>query len=252
MVKTRTHSSPSTLATQPSTNTMATLQSSDLDVDMAALHTQGTAPQDPHQEPEQELNFPGLVQVVNPRGRPPPPELAREVRDNRQQAGPDFVLADPNFDWNLMALPAETNFPLPCEGNVQEIAAGLLAHIPFMQGRDLHDAKFVLRVVLMWPDLTDQDRKDIFQRLNVYAIVASIGWPTAIAACLANSRSSAFYLPQGVQVVQQGQRQQQNQQQPQNNRQRQNNQRQQPQQQQRNAPAPAPAPAQQRNRRRQN
>lgn len=243
---------------------MATLQSSELYADMAALHTQGTPPQDP----EQELNFPGLVQAVNPRGRLPPPdlqdvltqqtailrELAREVRDNRQQApqqraDPDFVPADPNFDWNLMALPAETNFQLPCEGKVQEIAAGLLARILFMQGRDLHDAKFVLRVVSMWPDLTDQDRKDIlFQRLNVYAIVASVGWPTAIAACSANSRSSAFYLPQGVQVVQQGNRQQQQQQQPNNNRQRRNNQRQQPQQQQRNAPAPAPAP--QRNRRR--
>lgn len=133
-------------------------------------------------------------------------ELAREVRENRQQApqqpaDPDFVPADPNFDWNLMALPAETRFPLPCEGKVQGIAAGLLARIPFMQGRNLNDAKFVLRVVSMWSDLTDQDHKYIFQRLNVYAIVPNVGWPTAIAACTANSRSSAFYLPQGVQVV---------------------------------------------------
>lgn len=47
----------------------------------------------------------------------------------------------------------------------------------------------------MWPDLTDADRRDIFQRLNMYAIVAKVDWLTAITACSANSRFGAYYLP---------------------------------------------------------
>lgn len=187
MVKTRT--------TTASTSNMGTLPS-DLDTEMAALHTQTMPLAAQDLDPQ---NLPGLDEAVNPHGHPPPPdlqdvltqqtailrELGREVLDNRQQAAqqpadPDFVRADPNFNWNLMALPAETNFPLPCESKVQEIAAGLLARIPFMQGRDLYDAKFMLRFLSMWPDLTDADRKDIFQRLNVYAIVANVGWPTPL------------------------------------------------------------------------
>lgn len=92
---------------------MATLPS-DLDAEMAALHTQTTPPAGQDLDPQ---NFPDLDKEVNPRGRPPPPdlqdvltqqtatlrELAREVRDNRQQAAqqpadPNFVSADPNFD----------------------------------------------------------------------------------------------------------------------------------------------------------
>lgn len=78
---------------------------------------------------------------------------------------------------------------------MQEITAGLLARIPFMQ--KVTYMMFVLRVVSMWPDLTDADRTVIFQRLKVYGIVANVGWPTAIDGCTANSRSSEFYLAQG-------------------------------------------------------
>lgn len=63
--------------------------------------------------------------------------------------------------------------------------------------------RFILQMTAMWHNMVDDDRRRIFQRLNVYAIVAQVGWPTAIATCTANSAAGELYLPQGVQVMRQ-------------------------------------------------
>lgn len=49
-----------------------------------------------------------------------------------------------------------------------------------MTARDQHDARFAMAAD--WPDLDDEGRHLVFQRLNLYAIVASYGWSTAIAS----------------------------------------------------------------------
>lgn len=132
-------------------------------------------------------------------------ELAQRLKALTPPAQPaqdaDYVPEDLAFNWDLLMVPSDTNFPVPCIGKVQQIAAGLLNRLPFLRGRDLHDARFVLQMTGMWKDLQDEDRKRIFQRLNVYAIVAQVGWPTAIAACTANPAAANYYLPPGVQVA---------------------------------------------------
>lgn len=119
-----------------------------------------------------------------------------------------------------LELPAETLFPVPCPGPVQRIAADLLIRLPTMTARDQHDARFVLAMAADWPDLVDEARHIFFQRLNLYAIVASYGWPTAIASSTAVSAAPAnLILPPVVVLVecaynnnsQQNQRQQQEQ-----------------------------------------
>lgn len=44
----------------------------------------------------------------------------------------------------------------------------------------MYHLPFVLQGTAMRPDATDEDRKWTFQRLNVYAIVAQVGWPTVM------------------------------------------------------------------------
>lgn len=82
----------------------------------------------------------------------------------------------------------------------------------------------------MRPDASDEDRKRTFQRLNVYAIVAQVGWPYD---------SYEYRLPRGVQVVQQNQRQQK----PNHGRRNRQSQRQNQQTQAHQPAATAPAPA---------
>lgn len=56
-------------------------------------------------------------------------------------------------------------------------------------------------------------RTRVFQRINPYAIVATHGWPTSIAANMASTNSLQCFLPPGVQpVVQQPRQDQQRQQ----------------------------------------
>lgn len=64
-----------------------------------------------------------------------------------------------------------------------------------------------------WEDMEVELRTRVFQRLNLYAIVTTHGWPTAIAATTASTNSLQCFLPLGVQPVVQQPRQQQNQQQ---------------------------------------
>lgn len=67
-----------------------------------------------------------------------------------------------------------------------------------MVGQDQHEARFVLQVVSLWPDLSDEERHWTFQRLNVYCIVAALGWTAATAACASSTATTDFVLPPDV------------------------------------------------------
>lgn len=112
-----------------------------------------------------------------------------EVANQPNQAPTVDVPKDPNLNWTLQKLPAETKFPVPCTVVVQRIAADLLARLPTMAARDQHDARFVLAVVSDWPNLDDEMRNITFQRLNLYTIVAAYSWPTALLHLLRCRRS---------------------------------------------------------------
>lgn len=75
---------------------------------------------------------------------------------------------DPDFRWERLAVPPETDFPVPGDGVVQRMASSLLAELPTLTGRDHHEARFVLSMASLWPDLNEEDKKIVFQRLNVY------------------------------------------------------------------------------------
>lgn len=145
---------------------------------------------------------------------------------------------DPNFNWVALRSTLETPFPMPPTGTVQRIVAGLFAKIQTggLTGRYLHEARFAVDMMADWEDMDDELRTRVFQRVNLYAIVAAHGWPTAIAANTVSSNPLVCVLPPGIQPVA-AQRQQQ-QQQPRARGGRQRNQ--QPAAQ---APPPAPAPA---------
>lgn len=106
--------------------------------------------------------------------------------------------ADPNFNWERLVLPPETNFQVSGDGQIQRMASQLFARVPTMARRDQHGARFVLQVVSLWPDLSDEDRHWTFQRLNVYCIVAVLGWPAATAVCASTTVTTNFVLPPGV------------------------------------------------------
>lgn len=148
---------------------------------------------------------------------------------------------DPNFNWLAIRSPLEAPFPLPPTGTVQRIVAGLFAKIQAngSSGRDLHEARFALDVMTDWEDMDDELRTRVFQRVNLNAIVAAHGWPTAIAATTVTSNPLVCFLPPGVQPVVAQQRQQQ----PRGRGGRQRNHR------PAAAPAPAPTPAPARGRR---
>lgn len=130
--------------------------------------------------------------------------MRREVAANQtQQAQHPDVPEDPNFNWALLKLPAETKFPVPSTGIVQSIAADLLARLSTLAARDQHDARFVLAFIFDWDDLDDEMRNIAFQRLNIYTIVATYGWPTAIASSSAvQATPSNYLLPPGAIPVQ--------------------------------------------------
>lgn len=73
-------------------------------------------------------------------------------------ANPAEPPADPNFNWARLVLPPETNFQIPGDGLVQRMASSLFARDPTLAGRDQHEARFVLQVISLWPDLQDEER----------------------------------------------------------------------------------------------
>lgn len=140
----------------------------------------------------------------NPPRRPNPPDLEDALtrltqtveriaafQNNPAPAAADAA-EDPAFNWEALRSPLEVIFPLPPTGVVQRVAAGLFAKVQSgaLTGRDQHEARFVLDMMADWEDLEDDLRTRIFQRLNIYAIVAAHGWPTAIAASTAATSNS--------------------------------------------------------------
>lgn len=141
------------------------------------------------------------------------------------------VAEDPDFNWFSLRFPLEVTFPFPTTGVVQRYAAGLFDKLQagLLTGRDQHEASFVLDMISDWEDMDVELRTRVFQRLNVYAIMATLGWPTAIAS----TNSLKCFLSPGIQPVVQQNRQQQQQRQQQRGGRRANN---------RQVQAPAPAP----------
>lgn len=129
----------------------------------------------------------------------------------QQAAPPPEVEEDPAYNWNALRSPLDAKFALPPTGVVQRIAAGLFAKVQtgVLTGRDQREARFVLDILADWPDMDAELRTRVFQRLNVYAIVATHGWPTAIAATAASHNYLQCLLPPGVQPVVQRQQQRQ-------------------------------------------
>lgn len=121
------------------------------------------------------------------------------------------VAEDPDFNWFGLRSPLEATFPLPATGIVQRIAAGLFAKLQaeLLTSRDQHEARFVVDMISDWDDMDTELRTRIFQILNVYAIVATHGWPTAIVLTAASTNTLQCFLPPGVQPVVQAPRQQQ-------------------------------------------
>lgn len=64
----------------------------------------------------------------------------------------------------------------------------------------------------VWEDMDEELRTRVFQRVNLYAIVATHGWATAIAATAATTNALTCFLPPGMQPIVQQPRQQQQQQ----------------------------------------
>lgn len=49
-----------------------------------------------------------------------------------------------------------------------------------MSARDQHEARFVLKMAADWPDLEDDIKLIVWQRVYTFALVARWGWATAI------------------------------------------------------------------------
>lgn len=143
-------------------------------------------------------------------------EMMEQLRKNRidqpvqpqqqQVNNPADPPEDPNFMWERLVLPSETNFAVPSTGMIQRMATSLFAKVPLLQGRDQHETRFVLQVISMWPDMNQEDRQWAFQRLNVYCIVAALGWPAATAGCASSTATNDFVLFPGVVLPQQERR----------------------------------------------
>lgn len=88
--------------------------------------------------------------------------------------------------------PSTLDFKVPGDGRIQWIASSLFTKLPLLTGQDQHEARFILQVTSLWPDLADKDRAWVFQRLNVYCIVAALGWAAATASLTA---TTDFVLP---------------------------------------------------------
>lgn len=122
---------------------------------------------------------------------------ARQEPARPQLQDPANPPEDPNFQWERLVLPSKTSFTAPSNGMVQKMATSLFARVPLLSERDQHEARFVLQVTSLWPDLSADERHWVFQRLNVYCIVAALGWPAATAACASSATTNEFVLPPG-------------------------------------------------------
>lgn len=85
------------------------------------------------------------------------------------------------------------------------MASSLFDKVPTLAGRDQDEARFVLKVTRLWPDLCDEDRVWAFQKLNVYYIVVTLGWPAATTAGAPSTAATDFVLSPRVILPQQQQ-----------------------------------------------
>lgn len=135
------------------------------------------APRAPRQP--QERDPPDLQDVVTQQTDILAGMLAELRARQAQPAAPAVNIAeppaDPHFDWSRLVLLAETNFQVPGDGQVQRMASSLFARVPALAGRDQHEARIMLQVISLWPDLRDEERAWAFQRLNVYCIGLACG-----------------------------------------------------------------------------
>lgn len=111
-------------------------------------------PQEPRQPAGRRANPPDLQDVVTQQT-----EILENMMRALQRAQPAAqqdpaeTPPDPNFAWDRLCLPSETNFRVPGEGMVQRMATSLFAKLPTLSGRDQHEARFILQVTSLWPDL---------------------------------------------------------------------------------------------------
>lgn len=121
-------------------------------------------------------------------------------REIQQQPAPLYVAEDPEFNWYALRSPLEATSPLPNTGVVQRIVAGLFTKLQagILTGRDQHEARLVLDMICDWEDMDNELCTRDFQRLNVYAVDATHGWLTAIAATAASTNSTQCFLQPGV------------------------------------------------------
>lgn len=121
---------------------------------------------------------------------------ARTPTPAQQHLLPPDIPADPHFNWSALKFPSNTNFPVPCEGQVQLHLKVIATKLATMNWRDQHEAKFVLAMGASWPNLDDEGRSVVWQRIYIYALVAQYGWPTAIK--VAALSGSDPYVPPGL------------------------------------------------------
>lgn len=83
---------------------------------------------------------------------------ARQAQPAAPAVNPAEPPVDPNFNLARLVLPPETNHQVPGDGLVQRMATSLFARVPILAGCDQHEARFVLHVISLWPDLNDEER----------------------------------------------------------------------------------------------
>lgn len=102
---------------------------------------------------------------------------------------------DPAFNWSKLAQPPSTAFPKATTGQIQRLAAGLLAKLPQLTGRDHHEVAFILTMASDYPQLPVFLADAVYQRLNLLYIATHHGWHNAIAASGSSGASVAIFPP---------------------------------------------------------
>lgn len=153
-------------------------------------------PADPTRQPPQEdlrLLMQELTQNVTTMGR----QLCRP--DPMPDAHPVVIdEGDPAFNWTRLAQPPSTAFPKATTGQIQRLAAGLLAKLPLLTGRDHHEVAFLLTMASDYPQLPPALADSVYQRMNLLYIATHHGWHNAIAAS-GSSGASVPVFPPGFQ-----------------------------------------------------
>lgn len=177
------------------------------------VHVTPTSEDDLRRDKTDDENEHSEASPRRPARRPNPPDLedaltrlSQTVERMAAIQNQPTPAEDPEFNWHALRSPLEATFPLPTTGVVQRIAAGLFAKVQaeILTGWDQHEARFVLDIISDWEDMDQELRTRVFQRLNIYTIVTTHGWPTTIAASAASTSNTLCFLPPGIQPVSRG------------------------------------------------